>query len=139
MPTLTEATFTAKDEAAIRSLSDAVVRYIRAGDWANWARLYAEDGVLQPANGPRVQGHRNLVAWGRSLPQVEDLAHDNVRVWGEGNLAYGTCGYTRRLKGLPPDKGKELIVFRRASDGGWKVVAASVNSDLPAATVSGAK
>lgn len=139
MPTLTEATFTAQDEATLRGLFEATVRYIKAGDYASWARLYAEDGFLQPANGRAVQGHQNLVAWARSFPQIEEFAHQNVRVWGEGNLAYGTSGYTMKFKGLPHDLGKQLVVFRRGADGAWKVVAASINSDLPVATVSGTK
>lgn len=134
MPILAETAFTAKDEAAIRGLSEAVIRYIKAGDWASWARLYTENGFLHPSNGPAVQGHRNLVAWGQSFPKIEDIAHQNLRVWGEGNVAYGTTDYTLKFKDLPPDKGKQLVVFRRAPDGAWKVAAASITSDLPAAT-----
>ena len=48
MPTLTDAPFTAQDQAALRGMFDAAIRMINADDWAAWAAQYAEDGLLQP-------------------------------------------------------------------------------------------
>jgi ketosteroid isomerase-like protein len=56
----------------------------------------------------------------------------DVRVWGEGNLAYGTSAMAMKLKDAPADTAKQLVVFRRSSAGRWEVAAASFNSDLPA-------
>ena len=49
----------------------------------------------------------------------------NLQIAGEANLAYVTCAYS-----LPPDTGKELLVFRK-HNGKWECVVNSWNSDLP--------
>ena len=131
MPTLTEVPFTAQDEATLRGMFDASIRSINAGDWNSWAAMYSEDGRLQPPNAALITGRANLVAWGQAFPQIDALTFFKVEVWGEGNIAYGTSGYTLKVKDLPPDTGKQLIVWRRTADGEWKIVAASFNSDLP--------
>jgi ketosteroid isomerase-like protein len=131
MPTLTEVPFTAQDQAALRGMVDTCARYINAGNWTAWAALYSEDGRLQPPNAPAITGRANLVAWGQAFPKIEAISFFDVELWGEGNIAYGTSGYTLKLKDLPPDTGKQLVVWRRSADRKWSVVAASFNSDLP--------
>jgi ketosteroid isomerase-like protein len=119
-----------EDVATLEQMFAAVVQLIRAGDWAGWAALYAEDAVLHPPNGPAVRGRAALQQWGEAFPPVEAIDFSNVQVSGEGSLAYGTSGYALTIKGQPPDTGKQLGVFRRGT-GGWEVVAVSFNSDLP--------
>jgi ketosteroid isomerase-like protein len=118
-----------EDVATLEQMFAAVVQLIRAGDWAGWAALYAEDAVLHPPNGPAVRGRAALQQWGEAFPPVEAIDFSNVQVSGEGNLAYGTSGYALTIKGQPPDTGKQLGVFRRGTSG-WQVVAVSFNSDL---------
>ena len=122
--------FSPQDELALRAVADSAVRYQRAGDWASWAALYSEDGVLHPPHAAALRGRPALLAWAKTLPQVENAAFSNVQVWGDGNLAYGTSAYTFTLKGLPADTGKQLWVSRRVGGGKWEVVAVSFNSDL---------
>ena len=125
--------FTAEDEARIRGMFDATPGYLRAGDYATWANLYAEDAVFLPPNMKTASGRANIAAWPKTLPRIEDVAFSNVRVWGEGNVAYGTSAYTLKLEGVPADTGKQLAVFRRSPGGEWAVVAAAFSSDLRAA------
>lgn len=136
MPTLTDAPFTAQDQAALRGMFVATIPMINAGDWPAWAAQYAEDGLLQPPNAPTVRGRPDLEEWGRAFPKIEELTFSGVEVRGEGSLAWGTSRYTLRVKGQAPDTGKQLVVFRRAADGVWKIVAASFNSDLPVTVMS---
>ena len=137
MSTLTEVPFTAQDEATLREMFDTSIRHINAGDWTAWAAFYSEDGFLHPPHAPVVSGRANLVAWGQAFPQIEAISFFKVEVKGEGNIAYGTSGYTLVLKDLPRDTGKQLVVWRRIGDGKWKIVAASFNSDLPMPMQSG--
>ncbi|MBI4664606.1 MAG: nuclear transport factor 2 family protein [Verrucomicrobia bacterium] len=109
---------------------NATVKLLRAGDWAGWAAQYAEDAVFQPPNGPAVRGRKDIRKWGDAFPPIEAFGFSNVQVSGEGNFAYGMSAYTLTLKGLPPDTGKQLVVFRRGTNG-WQIVAVSFNSDLP--------
>jgi len=137
MATLTTEQFTEQDQAAVRGLFDACIRYVNAGDWTSWAEMYSEDGFLQPPNGPTVRGRAQLQAWGEAFPAIERFAFFDVQTWGEGNIAYGTSGYTLERKDLPSDTGKQLVVFRRRADGHWTVVAGSYSSDLAAPGTAG--
>ena len=119
------------DDAAIREMFDAAVRHVLAGDWARWAGMYAEDGLFKPANGPVIRGRPHILAWAQALPMAESLEFQRVEVSGEGNVAYGTSGYTFKLKDLPLDTGHQLVVLRRRSkEVPWKLVAACVSSDF---------
>lgn len=119
-----------EDVATLERMFGTAARLVRTGDWAGWAALHAEDAVVHPPNGAAVRGRSAIQKWGEAFPPIEAIDLSNVQVSGEGNLAYGTCRYTLTIKGLPTETGKELIVFRRGTNG-WQVVAVSFNSDLP--------
>jgi ketosteroid isomerase-like protein len=128
------AEFTAQDEDTIRRMFDARVANIRAGDWVAWSRQHADSVIVQPAHAPAIRGRAALLAWGRAFPPIDSLALSDIRVWGEGNVAYATSAYVLKLKDLPLDRGKELLVFQRPLGGDWLVVAFSLSSDLPPPT-----
>lgn len=126
--------FTAQDEAAVRAVFDSALKYIQAGNWTAWAGIFSDDAILQPPNGPTVAGRAALEPWGRAFPPIESVTWPNVRVHGDGNMAYGTSDYELKLKDVPAaDHGKQLAVLRRGAGGKWEVVAVSFNSDLPPA------
>ncbi|HET6796898.1 MAG TPA: nuclear transport factor 2 family protein [Gemmatimonadales bacterium] len=131
MPTLTEMPLTEKDQTTLRQFFDDCIGFVKAGDWTSWAAMYEENGLLQPPHAPAIRGRSKLVQWGEAFPAVENLEFFDVEVHGEGNLAWGASGYTLTLRDLPPDHGKQLVVFHRAADGKWTIVAGSFNSDLP--------
>lgn len=133
------ANFTPRDEAAIRAMIAARVTNIRAGDWVKWSTQHVEDVIVQPPNGPAVKGRAATLAWGQAFPPIDSLALSDIHVSGEGNLAYATTAYTLKLKDLPLDRGKELLVFRRPPGGQWQVVAFSLSSDLPAPAPSSSR
>jgi len=118
------------DVATIERTFESAARMIATGDWAGWATLYAEDAILHPPHGPAVHGRQGLIEWGHAFPPVDDLRFFDVRLFGVGEVVYATSAYSLRLKGLPPDTGKQLAVIRRGPDG-WTVLAVSFNSDLP--------
>ena len=126
------APLTAADQSTLRAMFDSVVSEVNSSRWDAWAAHYAENGVLQRPNGPKVTGRPAILAWGKAFPPIESLSFSNVEVMGEGNLAYGTSSYALKLKDMPQDTGKQLVVFRRTA-GAWEVMAASFNSDLPLA------
>ena len=127
------AEFTAEDQATIRKMFDARVANIRAGDWTAWSLQHADSIIVQPPNAPALNGRAAILAWGKSFPPVDSLVLSNIRIWGEGNVAYATSAYTLKLRDLPVDTGKELLVFRRPSGGTWEVVLFSLSSDSPPA------
>lgn len=127
------AAFTPQDEAAILALNDSAAAYIRRADWTSWANLSADDAVFQRPNGKALSGRTAIEAWARSLPPVEEIRSFDVRVSGSGDLAYLTSGFAMKMKNVPADTAKQLVVLRRAN-GGWKAIALSFNSDLPVPT-----
>ncbi len=126
--------FTVEDEATLRGMIEATAQSFKAADMATWAQHYAQDAVFHPPNAPAVAGQANILAWGRAFPPVEDLTFPNVTVSGEGNIGYGTSSYVMAFKDMPPDSGKQLVVFRRPVGGAWAIVAVSFNSDVPVST-----
>lgn len=125
------AELTEQDRARIGQIIDGVAMTLRVGDHAMWAGHFSEDAVIYPPNAPAVKGRAVIQRWGEAFPPIEDLTFFDVQVWGQGDYAYGTSGYSFTVAGSPPDTGKQLWAFRRSAGAGWEVVAASYNSDLP--------
>src|SRR5262245_61936419 len=106
-----------EDIVTLEGLVETVHRLARIRDWAAWAALFAEDGVFYPPNQAGVQGRAALREFGEHFPEIESLEPSDVQIFGEGNLAYFTSKYSLKVKGLPPDIGKQLGVFRRGISG----------------------
>ena len=43
----------------------------------------------------------------------------------------GTSDFMLKLKDVPADTGKQIIVVRRGADGKWAIIGGGFNSDLP--------
>jgi ketosteroid isomerase-like protein len=126
--------FTEADRIAVRALFDSVVADVRSSNWDAWASRFAEDGVLYPAHAKAVTGRPALLTFGQGFPPIESFSFDNVQVWGEGNLAYGTSVVLLKVKDQAPDTAKQLVVMKRQGENQWLVAAVAVNSDLPLPT-----
>jgi ketosteroid isomerase-like protein len=120
-----------QDSATLRAVFDSTVQRIRAGNYTAWAGEFSANARFYAPNAHPVIGRAAILAWGQTLPPVEEFGFSDVQVTGAGDLAYGTSAYSIKLKDLPADSGKALVVFQRASGGAWEVVAWSFNSNLP--------
>jgi len=129
--------FTAEDEATVAGMFQMTVEDFRAGDFANWASRFSDDAVFQAPNQPAFNGKTAIQGWAEALPPIEAVEFTNVRVWGDGNVAWGVSDYALTLQGMPSDRGKQLAVCRR-TNGAWQVVAVSFSSDLPLPEAAGA-
>ncbi len=119
-----------EDFDTIRGMFDTTVEAFNSGNMEPWVAMWAEDAVLQPPNAPMVEGREAIATFGEGFPNLEEMRFSDVRIWGSGDLAWGISAYALTFTDLPPDTGKQLVVFRRTA-GGWEVVAGSFNSDLP--------
>ena len=128
--------FTAADEAEIRAVLDSALKNINDGDWTSWAGHFAESAVMQPSNAKALHGRAAILAFGQAFPPIEHFSTWDVTVRGEGNLAYATTAIEIKLKGVPADTAKQLVVLRRSPAGRWEGIAVSINSDLPPAPAS---
>ena len=128
------ADLTAPDKAAIRKVLDDGVAYLRAANSTAYAGLYSEDAIILPPDEPSVRGRSAIQAWIQAFPAIESVTISDVQLSGEGNFAFSTLAFALKLKGAPPEIGKELLVLRRSSGGKWELVAASFSSDSRAPT-----
>ena len=128
------------DKEAIRQLFAKTVTALRAGDWDAFTETFADDVVFHVSGGPALHGRDELKNWVSQGPKpTSAFDFTNVEIIGDGNLAYATSDIAINLQGVPPDKGKQLVVLRKEPSGEWKTVAVSFNSDtpVPAATTTG--
>ena len=120
-----------QDTVTLRAVFDSTLQRLRAGNFSAWAAEFSNDARFYAPNAPPVIGRAAIQAWGQALPPVEQMAFSDVQVAGAGDLAWGTSAYSLKLKDVPADTGKQLVVFRRINTGVWEVVAGSFNSNLP--------
>jgi ketosteroid isomerase-like protein len=123
--------FTAADEANVRAVFDTVVARVQRADWNAWSALFSDSAIFHFSNTTAMNGRPAILAWGQAFPPIEQFSMWDVRVWGEGNLAYGSSAIGVKIKDAPADTSKQLVVFRRSPAGAWEVTGVSVTSDLP--------
>ena len=129
----------AVDEAAIRKADEDWAKAAQTKQVASWIAFYADDAVVLPPNDKTASDRESINKAVGDLLALQDLTISwqpvKVEVARSGDLAYarGTYDATfRDAKGNPvTDRGKYLEVWKRQSDGGWKCIVDTWNSDLP--------
>ncbi len=129
---------TPDDLSAIRDTSQRYVEAMRRNDWSAVAEFFTTDAIRMPPNQPLQRGRAEIE---RSFSQVDIVSEYEVileDIQGISGLAYAYATYTitLTLKGADgpiTDSGKAIEVWRKESDGRWRIAAAIWNSDLPVA------
>jgi uncharacterized protein (TIGR02246 family) len=131
----------AADIAKINDVTQTLRKAFLAQDWTTFVAAYTEDAVLCAQNTPAVKGRAAIKAWAEKFPRVTALDFENLKIDGQGDLAYVLGAY--RITILSPesaepveDTGKFIEIRRRQSNGTWLVEADISNSDLPATPAS---
>jgi len=134
-----KATDTAADEAAIKADPIAFMEAYNAGDADAVANLYAEDAVLMPPGVPAVTGRaaiKEFIASDSAAVKAAGLAFKIAEPTGvgiSGDLGWSSGSYAvTAASGATVESGKYLTVHRR-SDGKWKLIRDTWNSDAPPA------
>ena len=129
-------TFTAEDDAAIRSSLAQWAVDVLAADWTAHAGYYTADAVRMPPDAPTIQGHNAIIALMETFPPITGFTLTPQAVGGDGDLAYATGAFTLDL--APPDAdpvnmvGKWTAIYKRQEDGSWLCVSDIWNDDAPA-------
>lgn len=128
------------DKAAMQQVADQAVAAMQSPthDWAAFAAtLYTEDATVLPPNGPPAKGREAIVGILNGFPPVVEFKQARQQIDGVGDLAYEIQTYTTTFAppGLPQvsDTGKVVWVWKKQTDGSWKILVEMWNSDLPAA------
>jgi uncharacterized protein (TIGR02246 family) len=127
----------AADEAAIRAASIAWSQAAAAKDLDKVISFYADDAVQMPNKAPAAKGKENIRKnWAPMLAAPGpgfSWQTSSVELTRSGDLAYETGAYnfvTTDKKGKTNDeKGKYVVVWKKQSDGLWKVVVDTDNTD----------
>jgi uncharacterized protein (TIGR02246 family) len=115
------------DLQAIRAVEQRWLAAEIAGDPAAVLEVCADDVVWMPPGEEALQGKAAIRAWlGQPADRIDDLRLTNVRIEGDGDIAYKTAGYrTRYVPGGSTQPvtatGSHVWVLRRV-DGSWRVV-----------------
>lgn len=128
-----------KAEAAIRSADQSGLKAAQAKDVDGATANYSSDASWLPPNSEIVQGKDAIrAAWAKMLAtpgltinwQITKLV-----VSPSGDMAYTLYSYVMTMagpNGTPvQDRGKDMAVWEKKSNGTWQMVADTFNSDLP--------
>lgn len=129
------------DLAAVRkAIEEGGAKWTEAfnrGDAAGVAALYTEDATLLPPNSEIVQGRQGIQNfWNGGIQMgLKDVSLTIVNIGGSGETAYEIGKYSLKIQpgdqeGMT-DSGKYLVVWKRQTDGTWKLHADIWNSSMP--------
>ena len=119
-------------DAYIRSAADRFAHAFNAGDSEGVTAFYADDAVLLLPNAPIARGKASIRGTYAAVSGLHpSLQFGPDRIAQSGDMAYETGHYTMTMGGNR-DQGNYVAVWRRQSNGDWKMVADSVVSSQPA-------
>jgi ketosteroid isomerase-like protein len=126
-----------EDFRAIRAAQQLFVQAELAGNWAAAANVFSERAVRMQPNEPWIEGRAAIQRAIESANiRIQSFTLTPVETVGGGSLAVDRGKYTFAFT-IPTtgarvnDIGKYLTVWRKESDGVWRIVTDIYNSDLP--------
>ena len=126
-------------EEEIRAADAAGLKAAQAKNVDGATANYASDASWLPPHAPLVQGKEAIRAAWASMLAMPGLKIDweitKLEISPAGDMAYTLYRYEMTMQdptGTPiHDVGKDMAVWEKKSDGRWKMVADTFNSDVP--------
>ena len=129
------------DINAIKGVLGQLEASCNSGDFDLWISLWADDGIQMPPETPARIGKEQIREGMKPAfdqMNLEITIHSIVDAQVHGDLGLTQCTYTLKLTpkeggetiNAMPD-GKALTLYRRQSDGSWKVAYDCFNSNAP--------
>jgi ketosteroid isomerase-like protein len=122
-------------KAELRARSKAAVAAEMAFDWEKAVSFFAPDVIVQPANGPQIQGREAQLEAYRAFPKMIEFEGTTTAIVpaASGDMAY-EYGMNHFIFETPDgpleDYGKYLSVWTKI-DGEWFIAALSFSSNTP--------
>lgn len=123
----------ASDTAALRAAEQALVEAFEAPERTAWVYCYTEDAIFVAPGRQAIEGRAALLEAAREmvLSSAEMIVESTL---GDGDLA-ATLGHASwvsgpRGSGGPTSRVRFLIVWRRESDGRWRIARELLNEAL---------
>ncbi len=129
------------EKAAVREVLNQYAVACNTGDFDLWISLWADDGVQMPPETPAVIGieqirEANKPGFDQMTIDITITSIEDVKVYGD--LGLTRCGYTLDMTPTAGGEtihamrdGKALTIYKRQSDGSWKIVYDCFNSNIP--------
>ncbi len=135
------------DEAAIRVLDEQWSAIAAKNDLEGTLAFYSDDAVLLPPNSPMAADKKSIrESWAGLLGLNTSLTWkaSKIEVAKSGDIGYLYGTYQLSIKdpkGGPTmnDTGKIVEVWKKLSDGKWKCIVDTYNSDIPVPVVPAMK
>jgi len=135
---------TSAAEAAIRKLDADWVKAAQTKSADAWLAFYAADATVLPPNEAIPASRdalRKSIEGLLTLPNLSiswEPAKVEVAKSGELGYLYGAydLSFTDPKGGVVKDHGKNVEIWKKQADGGWKCIVDTWNSDLPLAPPS---
>jgi uncharacterized protein (TIGR02246 family) len=115
--------------AAIAKIRDAWVQDLRTKQLEPILKFYASDAVFLQPNGDRITGSTALRALFQNIMATfnSDLTLHSQNLETSGDLAYDSGEFQETLTSIATgakitSKGSYIMIFKRAPDGGWKII-----------------
>ena len=120
---------------AIHAIDREFMDAVAAKDAERVAALYAEDAQILMPGRPTISGQSEILSFYKTAFQglIRSILLDTTDIEISGDLAYATG--RNRITLTPPgeapreERGKYVVVYRRASAADWKVVIDSYSND----------
>ncbi len=124
------------DRAAIEQAADAYVDAMNAADWRRVACCFSENAVRIPSNEKPHQGRAAIEEWLSGIEELSSYELSRDAIDGAAGIAYvrGRYALTLRTVGVPvslSDQGDFLEIWRKESDGSWRISEAMWNTRFP--------
>ena len=137
----------AAERAAIQTVDSQMVSALNGRDLERWLSFLADDASMLPPNAPAVTGKsaiRTLLSELMAIPNFEVAHHPGtVEISRSGDLAYVHYSYELTIKASAGEavmqRGKDVSVFKKQSDGSWKLLIDMWSSDEPPASDPGGR
>ncbi len=124
------------DEAEIRAAERALEMALGSSDPTAWVYAYTEDAVFVAPGTPAVQGRAALLQMAQAMKPLSSVSITALRTEGSETLAY-VYGRAPWVSGQPSNAAPRtnvrfIIVWRKESDGPWRVAQERLNIESPA-------
>lgn len=131
---------TQDDERTIREADAAGLKGAQANDADRAVSNYADDADWLLPNAPTAHGKQAIRAGWSQLLSAPGLKIDwqitKLEISRSHDMAYTLYAYQMSMLGPDgksmQDHGKDMAVWRKQTDGSWKIAADTYSSDLPA-------
>ena len=129
---------TQADVKAIETLISRATQINNDGDFEAWADLFDEKGIYMPSNAPEITTHEGLVADCKA--DFDEFKYDiiitpvEINILGEWAFSRTTVTGTMTNKASGESSKidvKEIAIYKRQTNGEWKLWRLIGNSNLP--------